>query len=1552
MCEQMKHCPAINIDGKLAAVDVRMQDAQQLNSMFSVMVREARKAVKNGKGPFFFVIDGLQNLKQFEGDELKRLLPSGDPNGIYLLLSGTPGTKYHCEVAPWPPQPFSYVAIKTYFSDINLTETNIRDILKVSNGIPGYLSEFRRQLISGDESKDLLTKIPIGLNNLMENEWKRIQSKMTDFDLLALILFSPEPPNISSLLKITKLEKEQLLSKLREYRVIDIDEETGLLDLRIYRNFLLTKLDSYRTSTNQKLIKYFKDNNDESSSVHHLPILYKNCNDYESLEKLLRPENLVKHIIASRDISVVKRNIRILAEMSSQSQDWQRTALASIMDALITEIITVQPVLEDHVEALLALGNYESALEKVLNSALPEDLLRLLSPVCKYIQAKGLDIPESAKKALEDSVERIDTVIHLTPWIIDDLYNIAASLFAINSELALRLLKKVSEYKGESTESGNLIDMLCARLAVKLGPDNESTEQLRVKIENESLREFVLTAPNFLLGTDVTELFKQVNMINDLSAQLFILRAWCNENLNNEHLAEVVFKAIDMITTAENHTPSLIYLRQFSKYILSFTLKEDAEKATALIDRLKDTAIKNPIEEYSRVEITMAEIEAKFGIGNGENRLIQVYLDCLDLLELDVKCYILGRILIRIKDIIKSDLNLYNEVKEQLSSVYDELIKSSASHFDIAVRLLNMLTKHDHELALAFAERLNLQERRELAFKEIARVYTDKEIVDIDFSFLSRVIDKIDYVSLREWIFTQTLKKMVMKDEIPCKKVIYEYYKKLENISNYQASAYCCTYLMKWLSDDQIQIDVLYGKLLFSLENISPKWTSIKLGYDAVKILAEINRNLAEKLFLKLSTGSFVGSFTEQRVSESFIRTVRLAIRVLKDMVNAPSFNRGLETIEEAISQIPSILDQCSLICAAAHICLSSNHIEEFRELMKKCCSMLESCHDNDIFNELLLVSAPMIFEHEREILFDKISLLTQPTKDSALMNVLDYIITKTAHDEPLDRRSLKGTIDLVDVRKFLDVVSYIETDEILYEAIELLVNSITQSEGTFKSRTTLQEKQTLESAEKIKTLIDQKLPDKRNIQHNGYQIVCYGQLARLRQAATARRGGFRANVRWENVCPTWDLIKTMADDVPNVSDRVFVYSVLSETAAHVDLGWCQKFASLAESLLKDVSNHIDRAQHYYAVAMAYSKASNTQVAEYLLKTAAELAQSISSEKGRDSLLGVIIEQAYTIDASLASSIAGKVDDPKGIMQLTNEVTCMSLRTDPARIEHLLRKCESNRRIIPDSIRKIYSSFMSGRTMAQQKATPGKWIQQSLGYDPETINMCIAWYVENSFKLRTRPTAKPEFEDLFMGLIKTLEATLQVGNFLGTIGATKTYQPSFYQAIDKDLLIVPVGQGERAIGFIRGWLTVNVKTYVKIYEPYFEIRFLSLLTAFKSDARVTIITARKTSEIYNVESEFRTFWKSICDQDPPSTTIYIFHNPSGKTLIHDRYIVTDKAGLNMGTSLGGYGNKDSTIKTLEFDNKSTIEGDLINSLIISPPSTYNDAKLELLVFTL
>jgi len=1549
MCDQLRHLPSNIVNGKFDGVDVSIMQEEQLISLFNTLYRSLRTAAKEGQGPFYFVIDGLHNIPaSFEGDSLVRYFPKGDPAGIYILFSDRTKGGRKFPYTKWPIQYFSKEETAKFLESITKDESTLNKIYQISqHGMPGYLSELRRQVLAGVPIQTVVENPPLNIVNLMESEWDRLNFSLKHIEtVLALLAFSPQPLNILRVCQITAIDQDEIRQIIDSVPFVTENSEK-ILEMGMYRDFVAEKLFENKMKARQQLISFYEKTQNSTESITHLPILYRDSNNFEALSSLVRPNILVQNLVKAHQTSLIRRDLKILADMAYEKHEWQTLAMAAQADSIFFEIITSSSVLEEEIKALLAIDRYDTALNLALSCILPEDTLKCVSRVCQYMKKKDLPLLDSAIKAIEDAIDLLDHTVRLTPKIVEGLFDICIGLFEIKTGLGLDLLKKLSEYSGASSDENDLMEILYAQLAMKLGTKTETINGIKSQITNEILREVADTPPSIMSEKNAEELIEAVKQVKDISAQLFFLQAWCNNNYGNEEVLLAIDYGLLIMTEREGYTPTVIHLHSLAKPLLSLDKIDEIKKVVKKIDQLKESALKHPVEQLARLELTLAEIELKWDAEIAKLRLFKVYLDLDQNYELDSTSCILAWILCSLEVLVPDDNAIKIEVYDRFIHESNKLFESSADQVPLLKKIIVPLTKYDVRLAWEVARKANIQDRRDNVCQELLREYTDFPTEQIDFELVFRILDSISSVLLREWVFIQILAQLSDKKTELSESDKRRFFNTASQISVLQGQGYSYAYLMSMFSNDQEKLSDLYKKIEVILDKIHPIWDGVSVGYQLVGIVSETNKLFAEKLFEKTCSRRTQSPFCDERVSLIYLQISRMLIRILKEMVKTSDFENKLSIVRNVINNLPAVEHQCALLSVLGLECKKSEHQAMFEELARDCLALLDQPLDSITKYRMITVAAPTIYEYERNLLFDKLTDLPNEVKNNIIDGLINYLLTGRSPDEFLNLKNMLPKLDYPRALKICEVIEYISEDCTLTRAIEMLVKSLVEAGYDGKTKAILPEKQGLQLVEKLVSIIEKKLPDKQNIIHDGYLIVCYGYLAKL--IGAMRNAWHLKSDKWKHLCPDWETLLKRAQNIKNDADRVYVMSVIGKEAAQVDLGLGETILSKAEKELEKLSNPLDRVDRFCDMAEAY-ESFNANSAEYLIKKAAEIAALCRHYDGREQMMGKIVEQAYLINPMLANSIASKSENPVESAMMKTDLDCLALRTEPSKINEYDTK--SLNRLIGNSLEKILASFNSGRLMVQHSDVTGEWLYRAMGKELSTVDSALAWHIDNNIASRQRLSTQSDFEKLFAGLIETIQMTMKLGELLSQTTAIGPSTSMFSSSVDCKVFVFRVGEGEKALNFIKEWLRKFSNGLIKIYDPYFSEQELKILTAINHQTRVIIMTSSTCRELVGIEQRYKRHWLSICDQLPSATNVYVYATASGRSPIHDRYIITDSGGLSLGTSINGFGSKDSGISILDFDEKSKVEKESIDRLLCNPPLIFKDESLTFKTFSL
>lgn len=1551
MCEQMKYFSMVNDLGALSEVNIEELGEYDLKELYTKFLHRLSRAVRQGKGPFYFVIDGINHIKRLDNnnDDLLSYIPSSPGEGIYVLMSTTLGQTYPPPLAEgytWLIGLFSKLEAEKFLSEF-LTKQQIMKVYEICDGMPGYLSEVRRQLESGLSSEDVLNNLEPSYYGLLEKQWNRLILSDIDEKIIAVLALGPELYDEKMITEILNIELDKVQDCLKIVKFLRKNSISKFLEFETgYKKFAIKKVEDYKPVIIQKLIEYYEKGG--VKSLLHLPTLYKSDNRFESMVQLVRNKPLMQVLGHDKRISLVRRNLRIVSDMAHEKKDWLRLSWSALAEAIFTRLVTSPLGMESQISALLALGRLAEATQLSYACILPEDRLKAISLVCEHYKKYHLDIPEAISVSLEDAVNLFDSTVELTVNIREKILDVCADIFPIRADLAISLLERIAKDTGRDKYDGKLMDLLMTNLLLRLGSEGDTAQTVHTQIKDDSLRNFVLAAPSTISGIPAKDVLKQVEEIKDGSAKLFLLQSWCNTNSKNEEAYVVIECALSLMIESEGYSPTQLHLRQFAEPLKNCTDHEIVRRLINQIDMLKGTGLKHPMEENARLELILAIIEYKWSQETAKKRL-DVVLNMLEIgIDLDDQCYIIARILLHLPDILPSDAELYTQLHLRLIDSYYSLIDTSAEQLRLTKRLIAAVASYDYLLATDFAEALNTEDRRNSAIAEVLQVYTKNDPKTLDFEYIKNTLYKISYIPYRDWVLVHIIKRFSMYEGSDIEESIKLYFLELvKEIESPAGRAIGCCHYLNWLTNGNTEIQEEITRILkYSIEHIDPLWSKISIGFDIVTFLAPKNQSLATDMFNKVVCYRGESTFSDKRISELYIEACKTMIRLIPDLVKLKDCREKIDSIIEVIKKIPSIVDQCELLSQLALKCANSVPRDMIEDIAKICVNVLDRSNDRDSTNSALVHVAPLLFECKPMELMERIEGLSDSLRDILLNNVAYYVLTKRPQSEVVGLKYF-GTVDYYDAKIVCDsVLPKMKTDIGIYDVISNIVHMMLEDGKEGKKRHIFSERQSLTIARKMVEIVSNQLPDARNIKHNGYVLACQTLFAKLRDASVI--SNFRNKTEWDKLCPKWvDLLRDI-EALSNIADRTLVLSLAGRNAYPNEKNIGDLALQKAQNCLELIDNKVDRAHRYEEVAEVCNDCSNKQVTEYLVHEAMKYAKCCSAAEGRDQLMGRIVELAHSIDPALSTTIASRIDEPSRRAHLEDNLRVLSLHSDPTRIEQYQN--EECKRVLEPAFRKILNSLCSDRGTTQREEVIGKWLYKALGQDYDTINLAVFWLLENNIRVN-KHLKTSQLGDFLVEVNELLDLIILVGEAVTQI-QTGAMQVAASYSVQTNMRLFLAGQKDEAMDCIKAWLMENVQDNLVIYDPYFSENEIGILKCVPQQTRVTILKAAYLKEWEGMTERFSTEWRKVCDQAPPDTSIYVFMNSNRQTPLHDRFFLASDAGLKLGTSFNGLGSKDASVDILDQDKTTQALQQFVEPLVLRSPKSHNGHDLIRRVFNL
>jgi hypothetical protein len=504
-----------------------------------------------------------------------------------------------------------------------------------------------------------------------------------------------------------------------------------------------------------------------------------------------------------------------------------------------------------------------------------------------------------------------------------------------------------------------------------------------------------------------------------------------------------------------------------------------------------------------------------------------------------------------------------------------------------------------------------------------------------------------------------------------------------------------------------------------------------------------------------------------------------------------------------------------------------------------------------------------------------------------------------------------------------LSLLEHVEEDNLLYWVISDVSLSVDhrRKQGSFSGE------QVSDLVNRIEKRLLTKFPVREFISHDGYRILIEAWLARLKKART--------------------LPPKLIDDaraIPNIADAAFVLCNLARVMTSREQAKRVEILKEAKEIIGRIPSTIDLADRMEAFA-SIALTIDQGLCREAVKDAFSLTllgfKPVQGRDERQEQRDRLIDLAYKIDKDFANSLVALLsDDPakKGLEKRSkNKLTELQL------VKSLLNE---DKEFICKTAEELDLLPAAAQTAVSQlnadSAVPVHF-QRILEIVVPASRLSI-------------DTAFPVYLFVVEDLIKMYSQTAQASTYIRSMfDAITGVSHSFCDALrvvsqmpvarvpaqsggGEQSLLVREGDREIAIRFIQDWLATMEANDIVICDPYFgsdELFVLHLALQTKNERTYRILT----SELHLIsariaqpwQQSFQSFWKSALSstQDPPPTQVIVAGTePDGKPPFHDRWILCEKGGLNLGTSINSLGRTLSNIQVISSEEAQVKLGEL------------------------
>jgi hypothetical protein len=404
------------------------------------------------------------------------------------------------------------------------------------------------------------------------------------------------------------------------------------------------------------------------------------------------------------------------------------------------------------------------------------------------------------------------------------------------------------------------------------------------------------------------------------------------------------------------------------------------------------------------------------------------------------------------------------------------------------------------------------------------------------------------------------------------------------------------------------------------------------------------------------------------------------------------------------------------------------------------------------------------------------------------------------------------------------------------------------------------------------------------------------------------------------------------AEALENVADRGYVLQVL---ALALPKNMSAQRASLLSAAFQQISaipSELDQIDRYLGLAEDAQGTDSGLSKECVAEAATAITRSTDEVGDRQRRL---VDIAHRIDEGFAKAIIEKFDDDEARQAAQAQVKLLEIRdaiTDSAKAgkEHAnaLKKVRSSE--VARLGAYLIKALNGGRIQTYHPSEIRPYLELTAGQPLNRAYAMLMWYVENSVARFSQTDQASTF------LRPMLNSCIVGAHLAGRVAGQSLIRLRTLKHLSNELsgsrsLLVTPGSREEAKRVLSKWFEEKLGQITYIHDPYFgpeELRWIQLIRTARPNCRVHVMTARHSQPIPPAGEEladvYSSTWRKLYDQAPPAVEIIVIGGETSKASpIHDRWLVSENAGLRFGTSLNTLGQtKDSEISEIAIEDHS------------------------------
>ncbi|MDC7767147.1 hypothetical protein POL82_27070 (plasmid) [Priestia aryabhattai] len=1521
-----------------------------------MQILETHRMARRNKETYYFVIDGIDDIPQ-DSEYVQKLILDMLPfglKGFKFIFSCNKSKDLQNElsnqklfVKPFPLSGFTKSEILEFLGDFEISQDHLREIQQTCKGFPGYLATVKRILDSGISVEAFINDMPNKLPGLFELEWKQVdQSNEPLIDILAILAHDRKRHTVDVFSEILNISKGNILAMVSQLSFIEIDEKEEVSYVsEAFRVFASNALKHFKEKTGEILIDYFLQDPDSEEAIKYLPGYLAEANKLNKLVEFLGADNFLKILEKTQSLNGLNQITDLGVEASYQLKNDAELLRLGLQKSIIYEN-NKSKIWNSEIEAMMSHNEYNKAIALAQRAILIEDQFQMLTIICKHKVQQGLSPETELLEQIENLYQRIDY-----SNLGERSLKIASDLIYFNPELAIDLVEKsTGSQKGE-----NAIDWALATLSfstidkIDNNYDHSKTIQdIKSRIKDPDAKFFSTEVSLRFKESSGQEVLEEAQKLENASDQLYLLSRWASRNEKLEGAYEVIKYALKKAIGRTEYSPNARVYRNLSKQIPYLETVQIKEIMGIIDSQLFNIERLGPTEEYIGLQLLLAKAQKIYDLHGSGERLVNLYLYISEVEDLSVLASGQAQLLSTISKIdvemsFENSDGLHTMIYNDLEQNIKQLLENTAEHYVETKPIIKVLAISHPDFTLSLIRKLNIESRRDAAYSTFLQSYIEQPLTSMNLYLVMSTYNQIINNDNRDKVLLGILVRIAeeeatMNDELLTELIPYiDIINSMYEVQN-KCQAYCIVYPILIKSEKYKTFGVrILEELYHTWKSIDVGWRKVDIGFEIVKKLANVSLEESRK-FLKITE-----DFREEAVlsdpdfSWAYTASVRLVVRSFSGLIHNNLFSEDdLERLNTIINIIPSYGERALLWNELALRFYNHGRIDKCKMIvsnnLKPCINQIPTI-DLRYRHYIIVNTAPSLYLAHKLTAFDLLKELPSNIKDNAILNIVEYILTKHMPNEPYETVSGMGYDldyeELVDICELIDETS---SDSLMYK----FINDIADSIDTRKFRNNYSHAQRFDIANRLETLIQQKLPNEKFIKHEGYKIVSLAQILRIKRANAGE----------------WLSLKEKVKGIDNASDRALVMSIIACSLPSNKLDKTKEILKEAEGIIDNIAVTLDKIQLYESIG-GYAYVKEQALSRKYLK----LGMQESLKKDSKEIYPVqrrIIDIAHRIDPDFSASLVSLTDDDptkkRTKLRLNEEIKKLELKDNLISVKTIE---EDQKSILSEAAWRLLGSLNANRVETLNLESIRVHLRSAADLPFSESFSIISWVIENVVKRYFKGKnavnyIRPMFESTINGVDTILKLS---GRNITQIKNLKRNMQ--HQKIDS--FVVKPGKREEVLEFLGGWFKENIKDYLKICDPYFgpqDLEVLKILLSVKPQCKVEILTSKQhqDKQKFNttLDEAYRNYWKmNISDQQPPKTDIVIVGTTSGGQLpIHDRWWITKGGGLRIGTSFNSIGiSRESEISVL-VESEATEREAEVDKYLYFTEREYNGQRLS------